>query len=163
MEMAVNQRQGGAGSASVLRVRGERSLKRRPCPQLLVRAELDGRTLAAKTFDKLVADIISDLGGEDACTTLEVNLVQAYAGASLQVETLNCRQLIGEQIDLTAYCQAASTMTRIASRLGLRRRPKPVNEMSLSSYLANLAAGETKPGGTKDAEGDIRLTDEVDA
>jgi hypothetical protein len=106
--------------------RRDRSNGDRPRPQLLTRAELDGRTNAAKAFDRLVGEIVADLGGREACTALELNLVEAYVGAAIQVEALNCRQLLGEAIDLTLYCQAASTMTRIASRLGLARRPREV-------------------------------------
>jgi hypothetical protein len=104
-------------------------------PQLLVRAELDGRTNAAKAFDRLVGEIVADLGGREACTALELNLIEAYVGVAIQVEALNCRQLLGETIDLATYCQVASTMTRIASRLGLRRRPREVNTPSLAQYL----------------------------
>jgi hypothetical protein len=123
-------------------------------PQLLVRAELDGRTNAAKAFDRLVGEIIADLGGREACTALELNLIEAYVGAAIQVEALNCRQLLGETIDLTAYCQVASTMTRIASRLGLRRRPREVTP-TLQSYLDGLAAVD-KPD---DADAGARISE----
>jgi hypothetical protein len=103
-------------------------------PQLLVRAELDGRTNAAKAFDKLAGEIIADLGGREVCTSLEVNLVEAYVGAALQVEALNCRQLLGEPVDLGMYCLLASTMTRIASRLGLRRRSRDVTPLDPLDY-----------------------------
>jgi hypothetical protein len=126
--------------------------------QLLTRAELDQRTNAARAFDKLIGEIVADLGGREACTALELNLVEAYVGAAIQVEALNCRQLLGEAIDLTIYCQAASTMMRIASRLGLRRRPKPVNELSLNSYLASIT--ETKGDGLTD--GLVSVSDEAD-
>jgi hypothetical protein len=115
--------------------KGSRDLKRRPRPQLLTRAELDGRTNAAKAFDRLVASIAADLGGLEACSALEINLIEAYAGVSVQVEALNVRQLLGEAIDLGLFCQCASTLTRIASRLGLRRRPRDVTEASLSDIL----------------------------
>jgi hypothetical protein len=51
--------------------------KVRTRPQLLVRAELDGRRNAAKAFDKLAGEIIADLGGREVCTSLEINLVEA--------------------------------------------------------------------------------------
>src|SRR5262249_132028 len=40
-------------------------------PELLTRRELDGRTSAAKAFDRLVADIESDLGGSDRLSAIE--------------------------------------------------------------------------------------------
>jgi len=146
MDVASDQRRNADGTKPVWR-RSQRDLKRRPRPQLLVRNELDGRTGAAKAYDRLVGQIIADLGGPEACSTLELNLIGAYAGAWLQVENLNCRQLLGETIDLAAYCLCASTMTRIASRLGLARRAKDVSTPSLSEYLTQKAReSETSQG-----------------
>jgi hypothetical protein len=112
---------------------------KRSRPQLLVRSELDQRTGAARQFDKLVADVTNDLGGRDQCSAVEIALIEAFAGAAVLAEGLNCRVLLGKTINLGDYCQIASTLARISSRLGLRRRPKPVNEVSLSTYLAGLA------------------------
>jgi hypothetical protein len=137
MQPAADQGQDAAKTKTAWR-RSQRDLKRRPRPQLLVREELDGRTGPAKAYDRLVASIVTDLGGPESCSTLEMNLIGAYAGAWLQVENLNCRQLLGEAIDLAVYCQCASTMTRIASRLGLQRRPRNVEEVTLSRYLADM-------------------------
>jgi hypothetical protein len=41
-----------------------RPSKRATRPQLLMRSQLDGRTNAAKVFDKLVTDIEADLAGQ---------------------------------------------------------------------------------------------------
>ena len=43
-----------------------RRLHRATRPQLLTRDALDGRTNAAKTFDRIRAGIRADLGGDDA-------------------------------------------------------------------------------------------------
>jgi hypothetical protein len=51
-------------------------------PQLLTREQLDGRTNAAKVFDRLVSDIEGDLGGHDQLSTIERALVEAFAGAT---------------------------------------------------------------------------------
>jgi hypothetical protein len=60
-------------------------------PQLLTRDQLDGRTNAAKLFDRLVADIESDLGGRDQLSTIECALVEGFAGAALTLHDLNTR------------------------------------------------------------------------
>ena len=52
-------------------------------PQLLTRRELDARTSATKAFDRLVADIESDLGGSDRLSAIERALVKGFAGAAV--------------------------------------------------------------------------------
>jgi hypothetical protein len=103
-------------------------------PQLLTRDQLDGRTNAAKVFDRLCADIEADLGGRDQLSTIEATLIEAYAGAAVTLNHLNTRLALGLEIDLSQHAQAVSAMVRVASRLGLQRRAKTVE--SLQDYLA---------------------------
>jgi hypothetical protein len=42
----------------------------------------DGRTNVARKFDSMVAGIVSDLGGADTLSTVQRNLIEAFAGAS---------------------------------------------------------------------------------
>jgi hypothetical protein len=95
-------------------------------PQLLTRDQLDGRTNAAKVFDRLVVDIEGDLGGRDQLSTIERALVEAFAGACVTLHHLNAKLALGEEIDLSQHAQAVSAMVRVASRLGLQRRAKDV-------------------------------------
>jgi hypothetical protein len=106
-------------------------------PPLLTRALLDGRTNVAKAFNKLVTDIYSDLGGRSHLSAIELALVEAFAGATVALDAFNAKLLLGEQIDLSQYMQASSTMVRIGSRLGLQRRSREVP--ALSEYLESKA------------------------
>jgi hypothetical protein len=92
----------------------------------LTRAQLDGRTNAAKVFDRLVVDIEGDLGGRDQLSTIERALVEAFAGACVTLHHLNTKLALGEEIDLSQHAQAVSAMVRVASRLGLERRQRDV-------------------------------------
>jgi len=103
-------------------------------PQLLTRAQLDGRTSAAKAFDKLVSDIEADLGGRDQLSTIQLALIEAFAGAAVTLQHLNTRLALGEEIDLGQYAQTVSAMVRVASRLGLQRRARDLTP-SLSDLL----------------------------
>jgi len=103
-----------------------RRSKRATRPQLLSRATLDGRTNAAKAFDRLVADIESDLGGHDQLSAIEVALVEAFAGAAVTLQHLNTQLALGQPIDLSQHAQAVGAMVRVASRLGLQRRARDV-------------------------------------
>ena len=67
-------------------------------PPLLTRAQLDGRTSAAKAFDKLVADIEADLGGRDQLSTIQLVLIEAFAGAAVTLQHLNTRLALGQEI-----------------------------------------------------------------
>lgn len=50
-------------------------------PQLLTRAQIDGRTNAAKTFDRLVSSIEADLGGRSELSQIELGLIEAFASS----------------------------------------------------------------------------------
>src|SRR5262245_25433849 len=99
---------------------------RRTRPQLLTRDQLDGRTNAAKVFDRLVVDIEGDLGGHDQLSTIERALVEAFAGACVTLQHLNTQLALGQTIDLAQHTQAVSAMVRVASRLGVSRRVRDV-------------------------------------
>jgi hypothetical protein len=103
-------------------------------PQLLTREALDGRTNAAKTFDRIVTGIRADLGGDDALTTVELALIDAFAGATIQMHDLNARLLLGQQIDLADHAAAISAMVRVAARIGIARRARNVTP-HLRDYL----------------------------
>ena len=66
-------------------------------PQLLTCRELDGRTSAAKAFDRLVADIESDLSGSDRLSAIEGALVKGFAGAAVTLHHLNTQLALGQQ------------------------------------------------------------------
>jgi len=95
-------------------------------PQLLTREQLDGRTNAAKLFDRLIRDIEIDLGGRDQLSTIELALIEAFAGAAVTLQHLNTQLALGQEIDLSQHAQAVSAMVRVAGRLGLQRRAREI-------------------------------------
>jgi hypothetical protein len=106
-------------------------------PQLLTRSELDGRSNAAKTFDRLVSEIETDLGGHEQLSAIERTLIEAYAGAYVSLCNLSTRLALGESIALSEHSAAVGAMVRVASRLGLRRRAREVPD--LQQYLTQFA------------------------
>lgn len=103
-------------------------------PQLLTRDRLDGRRNAVQAFDKHAREIQNDLGGYDQLSAIELALVEAFVGASLTMQTLNAKIMLGEDVDLGLHALVAGAMVRIASRLGLQRRTRDVTP-SLSDLL----------------------------
>src|ERR1700730_14750687 len=89
--------------------------------RLLTRDALDGRTRAAKAFDSIANGIVSDLGGAEQLTTVERELVEAFAGAAVNVRDLNARLLAGEDIDLSEQATAISSMVRLVNHIGVHR------------------------------------------
>jgi hypothetical protein len=108
--------------------------RRQTKPQLLTRAELDGRTNAAKAFDQLYANITSDLGGD--LTAVEQSLVEGFCGATVVLQSLNTKLALGQQIDLGEYGVVCSSLVRIAAKIGLSRRAR---------IVSGLIEGEVTP------------------
>lgn len=103
-------------------------------PQLLMRSQLDGRTSAARVFDRMIADIESDLGGEDTLSRIEKSLVEAYSGSYVLLSNLNTRVALGEVIDISQHSQCVLSMVRVGSRLGIQRRAKDISP-TLSDFI----------------------------
>jgi len=116
-------------------------------PQLVTRDMLDGRSTAAPQFNALAAEIQNDLGGRDMLSAIELNLIEAYVGACLTMQALNVKLVMGQQIDHGLHALVAGAMVRIASRLGLQRRPKPVEDLytELARKQAERLKAEASP------------------
>jgi hypothetical protein len=106
--------------------------------QPLTRSALDGRTTAAKLYDRLVLNIQNDLGGADACSTIENTLIEAFAGAAVRVNDQNARMLSGEEVPIGEIAIAISALVRAASRIGLKRVPRDVTPLTLQDIAREL-------------------------
>ena len=113
--------------------------------RLVNRELLDGRTAPAKEFHRLSSAIIADLGGEQALSAIEMALVEAFCGASVVVNHLNVELMLGNAIDFTDHSAAVGAMVRVGSRLGLRRRARPVDEVTLSDILRADLSRQVQP------------------
>jgi hypothetical protein len=109
--------------------------------RIVRREHLDRRTTAFKEFEQIVSGIKQDLGHEPS--RVELGLIEAFAGACVVVDALNARLVSGQEIDLTQHAIAVSAMTRVATKLGIKRKPKP--GPGLSDFLAQLKPGEASP------------------
>ena len=124
--------------------------------KLLSRDNLDHRCLSSKRFDSIAAGIAEDLGGEDRLSTVQRWLIEVFAGASVRANDLIARTLLGQEIDDSKLNQYASTMVRVASRIGVHRAPRQVP--TLSEYLAAL---KQQPIDADEAQTPIVDADEV--
>jgi hypothetical protein len=106
--------------------------------RLLTRQSLDGRTKARKQFDAIAEGIAKDLGGSKELSTVQRHLVEAFAGCAIVLQAINARILLGEPVDVSDQASAASTLVRIATRIGVNRIPRDVSP-TLDEYFANAA------------------------
>ncbi len=85
---------------------------------------LDKTGGAGRYRDKMMREIERDLGGRRNLTRIERELVSAFVGSAVTLRYLNQQIDLGDTsaVDLTGYSTTASTMLRIGSRLGLKRR-----------------------------------------
>jgi hypothetical protein len=118
------------------RVSKKGSVTRKGRKRFLDRSSLDGRTITAKIYDRLVDEIVTDLGGADRLSAIERKLVESFTGASVVLEHLNVKIVSGAAIDnalISAYAQITSAMVRLSAKLGVERRARPV--LDLDSFL----------------------------
>jgi hypothetical protein len=118
---------------------------RKTRPQLILRSELDGRTNAAKYFDRLVTAIENDLAGADQLSSVEKVLVEAFVGAAVSLQHLNGKLALGQEINISEHSSCVGALVRVASRLGIGRRSRDVTP-TLHEIAAEIyAARESDP------------------
>ena len=111
---------------------------------LITLDNIDRRSHAFQKFSSVVRGVTNDLGGAERLTTVERALIEAFGAATVRMEDLAARQLLGDQkTEYSELASAISSMVRIAKRLGTDKRPKEITP--LSSYL-NGGKDETIDG-----------------
>jgi hypothetical protein len=97
---------------------------------------LDKRSAAYLETKKLIAAIEADLGGAEALSAIERQLIQHASIIGAMCADHEIRYLRGETVDTSEYGYLVGTQHRLFSLLGLRRRPKDVTP-SLEQVLAD--------------------------
>src|SRR5258706_3948177 len=100
---------------------------------------IDTRTVWARRGRELYIAIMSDLGGQDRLSELEIQLVRRAVGLAIQCEQNEVLLAEGKQVDMAAACTAINAFNRTASLIGLKRRAKDVTP-HLETYLAERYA-----------------------
>jgi hypothetical protein len=85
----------------------------------------------------LVNAFIADQGGVENCSEVKLGLVRRLAAASVLAEALEVKAIAGEPIDVSEFCNLASTTVRLSQRLGINRVPKNVTP-TLKEYLRTI-------------------------
>ena len=80
----------------------------------------------ARRFHDLVLGHVSDLGGRLAMSEAQLALCKRAAGLECELEQMEGRMSLGQEINLDSYGRAASHLRRILESLGLERKARDV-------------------------------------
>lgn len=94
---------------------------------------VDMRTMIGRRYKDLVRAIISDQGGQDRLAEARIQLIRRFAGIGCLAEAAEARMALGQSFDVGEYIALASTMSRIAARIGISRTAK--DAISLHEYI----------------------------
>jgi hypothetical protein len=100
---------------------------------------IDGRSTVARRFHDIVTAILVDQGGIDRCAESRLQLIRRFAAAAVIAEQMEARLANGEEINIAEHAQLASTLVRIAQRIGIDRRARNITP-SLPDYLDTVEA-----------------------
>lgn len=103
--------------------------------------QVDGRTRPAKAYEATVEALVSDLGGPDAISRAELEIVRRAAGLGVLAMQIESRIVAGEDVAATEHATVCNAQARLLARLGLQRRPRDVTP-TLDAYLRSKAEGQ---------------------
>jgi hypothetical protein len=88
--------------------------------------EGDGNSAWSRRYRDLVAGHVADMGGRELLSEAQLSLVRRASAIELELEQMEGKLSMGEQIDLDVFTRAASHLRRIFETLGVERRPRDV-------------------------------------
>jgi hypothetical protein len=118
----------GNGSASI-----KPRLAKHGYVKFLTLADLDARCRAAAFAKHLAESLESDLGGDPS--TAQKTLTERAAVVTAICQDFETRFLLGEAIELSDYLTATNVLRRVLATLGLERRQRQVNGLSLGDLM----------------------------
>jgi hypothetical protein len=86
----------------------------------------DPNSAWARRFHDLVQGHLSDLSGRSNVSEAKFALCKRAAGLECELEQMEGRMSLGEEINLDSYGRAASHLRRILETLGLERKARDV-------------------------------------
>jgi hypothetical protein len=108
------------------------------------------RSAVYRRYRDLVAIIATDQGGVDRLAEARMQLVRRFAALSVEAENMEARLCSGTPLPIADYCLIVSTLTRVASRIGISRTARDITP-TLSKYLVEKEAEEIEAEAYEDA------------
>ena len=108
--------------------------------------DCDGRSIVARRYRDISSAMIQDQGGPEQCSESRLQLIRRFSASAVLAEQMEARLANGEDISIAEHCQLASTMVRIAHRLGINRIPKDLSlsDPAIAIYEQELARLEAE-------------------
>jgi hypothetical protein len=97
-------------------------------------ADLDKRTNAAKLTFELRDRIMSDLGGADRLSAMQMEVIDNVAVMGAMLRDAAAGYLTGEPTDLAEFTTLANAQRRLLADLGFQRVPRDVTP-DLQNYI----------------------------
>jgi hypothetical protein len=88
--------------------------------------EGDGNSAWSRRYRDLVAGHANDLGGGDALSEAQLSLVRRASAIECELEQMEGRLSMGEEVDLDIFTRATSHLRRLFEVLGVERRPRDI-------------------------------------
>jgi hypothetical protein len=97
----------------------------------------------AQRYLAILANMCSDAGGLNKCTEVRLQLIRRFSALAVHAELMDSKFISGKNVDILQYAVIASTLCRIASRIGMKRAAKQVPY--LSEYMEIQANNKLEP------------------
>jgi hypothetical protein len=104
----------------------------------------DPNSAWSRRYHDLVVGHVSDLGGRENLSEAQLSLIRRASSIECELERLDARLSLGEEVNLDEYGRAASHLRRLFETLGVERRPRDVTPAP-DEYLARLPVEEPVP------------------
>jgi hypothetical protein len=99
---------------------------------------IDGRSIIARRYRDISFAIFQDAGGIEQCSEARQQLIRRFAAASVIAEGMEADLVNNKSISIADHVQLSSTLTRLASRIGIDRRNIRDVTPSVEAYVAHI-------------------------
>ena len=125
-------------AASALKERAKSHARSRVTNGKDVLPGVDGRSQISRRYRDISFAIFQDAGGVEQCSEARQQLIRRFAACSVIAEQMESELANGKPINIAEHSQLSSTLTRLASRIGIDRRAHDVTPPSVEAYIAHL-------------------------
>jgi hypothetical protein len=101
-------------------------IKRRKLMILPELGPIDARSRTAGLFREIAAALANDLGGKDALSKAQIELLRRASGLGVLADRIEHKLVTDKPIDPAEYVNIAAAQSRILRSLGLKRVPRDV-------------------------------------
>jgi hypothetical protein len=113
--------------------------------------QIDQRSSAARLFRDIFQKVVSDQGGADRLSELQLQISRRAAALSTMAILVETKLAGGEEVNIGEFVSLVNALNRTGSQLGLQRFQKDATP-TLESYFATHYSGGDDADGDAEAE-----------